>query len=64
MQTNMGEKSVCLFLFLVITHNRRTMQHADAIYSVTHVEPGISTKVSVKFDKAELAVVAADSASG
>lgn len=58
-------KEFCdLSQFLVITHNKRTMQHADAIYGVTHAEPGISTKVSVKFDKAETAAVAADSASG
>ena len=33
--------------FLVITHNPRTMQSADAVYGVTMQEPGISTIVGV-----------------
>ncbi|MDA3962569.1 MAG: chromosome segregation protein SMC, partial [Planctomycetota bacterium] len=36
--------------FLVITHNKRTMQHADAIYGVTQQERGVSTKISVKLE--------------
>jgi len=36
--------------FLVVTHSRRTMAMADAMYGITMQEPGISTKVSVKFD--------------
>ncbi len=34
--------------FLVITHNRRTMEAADILYGVTMEEPGLSKLVSVK----------------
>jgi chromosome segregation protein len=34
--------------FLVITHNPRTMQSADAVYGVTMQEPGVSTIVGVR----------------
>ena len=34
--------------FLVITHNRRTMEAADVLYGVTMEEPGLSRLVSVK----------------
>ena len=36
--------------FIVITHNKSTMKHADAIYGITQNEPGVSTKVSVRFE--------------
>ena len=36
--------------FLVITHNRRTMEQADVLYGVTMQEPGISKTVSVKLE--------------
>ena len=36
--------------FIVITHNKRTMEAADLLYGVTQQEKGISTIVSVKFD--------------
>ena len=39
--------------FIVITHNKRTMQYADAIYGVTQHERGVSTKISVKLDEVE-----------
>ena len=39
--------------FIVITHNKRTMQYSDAIYGITHAEPGVSTKISVKLDEIE-----------
>jgi len=34
--------------FLVITHNPRTMQSAEAVYGVTMQEPGVSTIVGVR----------------
>jgi len=34
--------------FIVITHNPRTMQIADAVYGVTMQEPGVSTIVGVR----------------
>lgn len=37
--------------FLLITHNRRTMAHADIIYGVTMDEPGVSRTVSVRLEE-------------
>ncbi len=41
--------------FILITHNKRTMEIADALYGVTMEEPGISRLVSVNMREAEAA---------
>ncbi|MBM4187256.1 MAG: chromosome segregation protein SMC [Gemmatimonadetes bacterium] len=41
--------------FVVITHNPRTMQAADAVYGVTMQEPGVSTIVGVRLGERERA---------
>ncbi|MCB9558698.1 MAG: chromosome segregation protein SMC [Deltaproteobacteria bacterium] len=42
--------------FIIITHNRRTMEIADTLYGVTMEEPGISRLVSVSLNQAEQVV--------
>jgi chromosome segregation protein len=41
--------------FIVITHSKRTMEAAQALYGVTMQEPGVSRLVSVKMNAAEAA---------
>jgi chromosome segregation protein len=38
--------------FIVITHNRKTMEAADVLYGVTMEEPGLSRLVSVRLTEA------------
>lgn len=42
--------------FIVITHRKGTMEHADVLYGVTMQEKGISKLISVDFSVAERAV--------
>lgn len=39
--------------FIVVTHNKRTMEAADQLYGVTMVEPGVSSILSARFEEAE-----------
>ncbi len=44
--------------FIVVTHNKRTMASADALYGVTQEEDGISKIVSVRLRKEQFAAAA------
>jgi chromosome segregation protein len=37
--------------FIVVTHNKRTMESANALYGVTMEEEGVSKLVSVRFNE-------------
>ena len=41
--------------FIVVTHNRRTMEMAQVLYGVTMQEPGVSKLVSVSWEQARAA---------
>ena len=45
--------------FVVITHSKRTMEAAQALYGVTMQEPGVSRLVSVRFHESSVAAPAA-----
>ncbi len=49
--------------FIVVTHNKRTMESANALYGVTMEEEGVSKIVTVRFNE-ESRVAAASIASG
>jgi chromosome segregation protein len=48
--------------FIVVTHNRRTMEMGSVLYGVTMQEPGVSKLVSVKWEEAAAAEEKAASA--
>jgi chromosome segregation protein len=48
--------------FIVVTHNRRTMEMAPVLYGVTMQEPGVSKLVSVRWNEAVAGVAAAPAA--
>jgi chromosome segregation protein len=48
--------------FIVVTHNRRTMEKASVLYGVTMQEPGVSKLVSVRWDEPGVAQAATNAA--
>ena len=42
--------------FIVVTHNRKTMEMGSVMYGVTMQEPGVSKLVSVKWEESAVAV--------
>jgi len=44
--------------FILVTHNKKTMELADRLYGVTMGEPGVSTIVSVELDREREAAIA------
>ncbi len=54
--TRLLKKFVNRTQFIIVTHNKRTMEAADAMYGVTMVEDGVSKLAAIKFDELEAAV--------
>ena len=48
--------------FIVVTHNRKTMERGSVLYGVTMQEPGVSKLVSVKWEDAATAATPAQAA--
>jgi chromosome segregation protein len=48
--------------FIVVTHNRKTMEMASVLYGVTMQEPGVSKLVSVRWDEPAVAQAATNAA--
>ena len=48
--------------FIVVTHNRKTMEMATVLYGVTMQEPGVSKLVSVRWDEPAAAQAATNAA--
>ena len=48
--------------FIVVTHNRKTMEVASVLYGVTMQEPGVSKLVSVRWDEPAAAQAATNAA--
>jgi chromosome segregation protein len=38
--------------FIIVTHNRKTMEMGSVLYGVTMQEPGVSKLVSVRWEEA------------
>ncbi len=53
--TRLLKKFVERTQFIIVTHNKRTMEAADAMYGVTMVEDGVSKLAAIKFDELEAA---------
>ncbi len=51
--TKLVEEMSAQTQFIIVTHNRRTMEMAPVLYGVTMQEPGVSKLVSVRWDEAD-----------